>query len=278
VNSAIDKKRVLNKTSEVKAIEIPHPGFSINPTFGDHQDLLRQTLDIELKAIKIEEKINRATMVPRTAVKEDQSLIQGENDDDDEEVVDAELDDDKKPILTKSKTKKQRRKETESKETKHSLKEAKQTKVRESDVYTLKKIKRDIAKTEQKQKEKLMKKVAKKTEETRVGQKALSKWKFQPEKLNPLLSDELTSRMLDVKGQGQKSLLFDRFKSLQKRNILEVRVRQPMKRKNKKIRYTRATDKEEWEKTGEWNGIKIDTTKRRVANKIRRKKKSNPKH
>ena len=94
------------------------------------------------------------------------------------------------------------------KEAQQAAAEEKQTRVRESDVYKLKQIKRQIEKEEQKQKVKLKKRIEKKITHEKFGQKALSKWKFEDEKINPLLSDELSGRLIGVKSTS--SILMDR--------------------------------------------------------------------
>lgn len=49
------------KTSILSAIEIPHPGTSYNPSYTDHQELLNDIAQKELKLIKEEEHLNRVT-------------------------------------------------------------------------------------------------------------------------------------------------------------------------------------------------------------------------
>jgi nucleolar protein 53 len=253
-NSAIKKKYKAHKTSELKAIDIPHPGYSINPRYGDHQELLQAAVDTELKAIKKEEKLKRATRIPDTAVDHDE-MMKLEPYVIEEVKTEDESDDDKKPVLTKPKTKKLRRREKMDKESQQSFSDQKKVRVMESDVYRIKQIRREIEKEEAEKKAKLLKKVGKKIHAEKFGQKKLSKWTYEPEKINPLLSDELSGRLVEAKTTS--NLLLDRFKSLQKRNILEVRVKQRMKRVNKLKRYERPVDKMEWEKTGVWNGFKL---------------------
>lgn len=49
------------KPSVLPAIEAPHPGTSYNPSYTDHQDLLHQIAQEELKLIKQEEHLDRVT-------------------------------------------------------------------------------------------------------------------------------------------------------------------------------------------------------------------------
>ncbi|CAG7835232.1 unnamed protein product [Allacma fusca] len=253
-NSVVSKKRKNQKTTALKAIEVPHPGYSINPSYGDHQALLRAALDTEVEALRKEENLKRITSVPNTAVDQDE-MMKVEPYVVEEVKTEDESDDDTKPILTKPKSKKLRRKEKLDKESQQSSSDQKKVRVMESDVFRIKQIRREIEKEEADRKAKLLKKVAKKDQADKFGQKKLSKWAFEPEKLNPLLSDELSGRLVEAKATS--SILLDRFKSFQKRNILEVRVKQRIKRVNKLKRYERPADKMEWEKTGVWNGFKL---------------------
>ena len=50
-----------HKTSELPAIEVPHGGFSYNPSFRDHQELLRTAVTIETKKLKKQQNLIRAT-------------------------------------------------------------------------------------------------------------------------------------------------------------------------------------------------------------------------
>lgn len=47
--------------TKVAAIETPHPGTSYNPSFKDHQDLLKEVADNEKKIMKEEEHLARVT-------------------------------------------------------------------------------------------------------------------------------------------------------------------------------------------------------------------------
>ena len=47
------------KTSGLPPIEFPHPGTSYNPTYEDHQDLLRKAHDVEVKELEQEARTRR---------------------------------------------------------------------------------------------------------------------------------------------------------------------------------------------------------------------------
>jgi nucleolar protein 53 len=58
------RKRPLSlgkKPSILPAVEAPHPGTSYNPSYSDHQELLQQIAQDELKLIKVEKHLNRVT-------------------------------------------------------------------------------------------------------------------------------------------------------------------------------------------------------------------------
>lgn len=49
------------KSSILPTVEIPHPGMSYNPSFEDHQDLLKIVAEKENEVIKEEKHLNRVT-------------------------------------------------------------------------------------------------------------------------------------------------------------------------------------------------------------------------
>lgn len=54
-------KSLVKKTSHVQATEIPHPGMSYNPSYNDHQSLLAEVAEKELKLMKDEKHLLRVT-------------------------------------------------------------------------------------------------------------------------------------------------------------------------------------------------------------------------
>ena len=50
---------MFSKTTALKAVEYPHPGTSYNPTFHEHQELLKTACDIEVQELKQEARIRR---------------------------------------------------------------------------------------------------------------------------------------------------------------------------------------------------------------------------
>lgn len=64
-NTGKKRKRIpenlIKKPSVLPAVQIPHPGTSYNPSFNDHQDLLKEVADKQLKFEKEEAHLNRVT-------------------------------------------------------------------------------------------------------------------------------------------------------------------------------------------------------------------------
>lgn len=54
-------KRTHEKRSMLPTIQTPHPGTSYNPTFRDHQALVKDVFDNETKLMKEEAHIHRVT-------------------------------------------------------------------------------------------------------------------------------------------------------------------------------------------------------------------------
>jgi nucleolar protein 53 len=230
------------KTSALPAIELPHPGTSYNPTFEDHQALLLKAHELELVKLKKEQKLMRSTdakmtkmsaqeieklwlqemsggLVPEDAADDDDEeskKIVGSNDDDDEE----EEDDKKEQKVLTVKTKKRLLEEKMKKKLKEN---EKQKRIQESEIYRLKSIKKEIARKEREHKAEMDKREAERKQKELYGPKRISRLKYEEPELELKLSHEITGNLRSLKPEG--NILRDRYKSLQKRNIVETRER-----------------------------------------------------
>lgn len=63
------------KRSVLPTIEAPHPGTSYNPTYTDHQTLLKDAVEKESKIIKEEAHIHRCTRAMFSKVTEQQKNV-----------------------------------------------------------------------------------------------------------------------------------------------------------------------------------------------------------
>ncbi|XP_078000652.1 ribosome biogenesis protein NOP53-like [Glandiceps talaboti] len=227
------------KPSARPAVEPPLPGVSYNPTYDDHQDLLRKANKVEVSKLDRERELNKQTKVPKvseTEMKETwlEEMSAGLFDHDDNEHKPEETQDELRPPNPPvrrdgKKTLKQRRKEKMRKmEDKKSVKE-KVEKKRIKEVYRLKTLKSEISQKQQEIDKKTRQRWEKRNDPNRV--KTLGPHKYEDASIDLKLSDELTGNLRTLKAEG--SLLVDRYKSLQKRNIIEPRIAVKHKRKYK---------------------------------------------
>merc|ERR1712227_653031 len=120
----------------------------------------------------------------------------------------------------------------------------KETKLREMELMRTKSLTKELKKeemrTEANQKRRAQEKLHK-----MGGSIQLSNYKYEPQEIEIKLSDELTGNLRNLKPEG--SILEDRFKSLQRRNMIEVRVKQKTVRKLKRKTFEKRSHKMGWE-------------------------------
>ncbi|EDO40213.1 predicted protein [Nematostella vectensis] len=229
-------KSARRKVTELTAVEVCHPGASYNPTFEDHQELLLNANEIEVKKQKENEKLERqvrfltkdeAAALPTWEEEMGEGLFDDKSDDD---KVDDDDDDDEDneeevmngPILrSKQKTSQQKRKELEEKQKQKELEAEKEQKLKENDIFRIKTIKKEIASAENK----MAKRRRKKEEEKKTSlqkTRKLGRHTYVNPNVEIQLSDEISGNLRKLKQEG--NLMTDRFRSLQKRNIIEPRV------------------------------------------------------
>ncbi|XP_075999912.1 ribosome biogenesis protein NOP53 isoform X2 [Genypterus blacodes] len=231
-------EKMNEKPSVLPAVEVIAPGGSYNPDFFSHQALLQEAHDVEVKKHKEEGKIERQLAVNRedTATEETvfQEQVEGlleEEVEDEEERVPNEEDDDV-PVgaisIADKKTEKQRKRErTEKLKEQQRLTERRQTGQRQQ-LFQLRSIKANIKQQEQMTRERRKQRKANQ-EAQKAMPRRLGRLKFQAQDLEVQLSDELAGSLRQLKPEG--SVLKDRFKSLQKRNLIEPRERAKFKRR-----------------------------------------------
>jgi nucleolar protein 53 len=95
-------------------------------------------------------------------------------------------------------------------------------------VFRVKTLRKEIVAEEKINKARMVKKVEKKLTREKFGVKELSRFEFVEKEAAPLLSDELPKGLVGAGGASASTqdLLVDRFKSLQKRNVIEPRIKQ----------------------------------------------------
>jgi len=239
IEHTVKRAKVRPKTvnvgkSDTDAVPVPASGASYNPDYDSHQQLLLKAHLEEVEKLKEREKWNKK--VKMVSVKElkkrskvylkemSEGLSQDPN-----ELMDDATDETTKPEFAPPpvsaedrKTLQRRRKESLIKKAKHMKLEQKLKKLRLNDIMRLKTLKKEIKKTQEQSAEAQAKRDAIKS--LQEGQpKRLGKQKFVEEGTNVLTSDELVATLRELKPDG--NLLKDRFKSLQRRNIIEPRNR-----------------------------------------------------
>ncbi|XP_071351767.1 ribosome biogenesis protein NOP53 isoform X2 [Trachinotus anak] len=231
-------EKLNEKPSVLPAVEVIAPGGSYNPDFFSHQALLQEAHEVEVKKQKEEDKIERQVAVNKedTATEETilreqvEGLVEEENE---EETAPNEEDRDVAVgaiTLAEKKTERQRKRERADK-----IKEQQRLAVRQridnqQQLFQLRSIKASIKQQEENTKDK--QKLRKAKQEAQKSQpRRLGRLKFKPQDLEVQLSDELAGSLRRLKPEG--SVLKDRFKSLQKRNLIEPRERAKFKRRHK---------------------------------------------
>ena len=146
------------------------------------------------------------------------------------------------PTKNKKKTLQQRRKQQEQMQLELLKRAAKLSKKKISDIHQLKTLNKQIDKTESKAKilrERRIKNLLLKKKEP----KRLSAIKFEETELDFNMGPDITGNLRSLKKEG--NLLTERFKSLQKRNVIEPSVRRRRKKSKVKV-YTKPGHKEDW--------------------------------
>nr|XP_057937056.1 ribosome biogenesis protein NOP53 [Doryrhamphus excisus] len=237
------KKRVkrpekLNeKPSVLPAVEVIAPGGSYNPDFFAHQALLQEAHDVEVKKQKTEDKIVRQLAVNKEDLVTEahifQEQVEGLVEENEEESSANEGEEDgAEGAITQAekKTEKQRKKEKAEKIKEQQRQSVRKMTDKRQQLFQLRSIRATIKQQEQRtfarQKLRKAKMEAQKSQPRRLG-----KLKFHAQDLEVKLSNELTSSLRQLKPEG--SVLKDRFKSLQKRNLIEPRERAKFKRRYK---------------------------------------------
>lgn len=234
-------EKLNKKPSVLPAVEVIAPGGSYNPDFFSHQALLQEAHEVEVKKKKEEDRIEKQlaynkedTATEETILREQvEGLVEEESEeeekeetpkDDGEEVAAGAI------AVADKKTERQRKKEkAEKMKEKQRLEERRQTE-QQQQLFQLRSIKTSIK--QQEEKTKIRQKRRKAKEEAQKAQpRRLGKLKFQPQDMEVQLSDELAGSLRQLKPEG--SVLTDRFKSLQKRNLIEPRERAKFKRRLK---------------------------------------------
>jgi len=236
------------------AVDKPHPGSSYNPALDDHMGLLMEATKVEHKKLKKERRLQRQLKLPpkqdlvtpeikMAEFKEGLGPVKSE-DEDDEEPTDSEA---YRPAVAaisaeNRKLKSVRRREKMRKQLEKDRKNEKLKRIRQSEIYRLRSIKKDLKRLDNESSEKRERKKRRKEILAKTRPAKLSAIAYEEPDIDLQLSTELRGSMLGLKPEG--SLLEDRYKSLQKRGVVEPRVMQNRRRKYKLKTYERRTHRD----------------------------------
>ncbi|XP_027943740.1 ribosome biogenesis protein NOP53 isoform X2 [Eumetopias jubatus] len=243
------------KPSQVPAVEVTPAGASYNPSFEDHQTLLLAAHEVELQRQKEAEKLERQLALspseqPATQESAFQELCQGLLEESDGEGEPGEGPD-KGPeaeaggeqaagaeassapgrlAAVEKKTEQQRRREKAARKMRVQQAEVRAARLRHQELFRLRGIKAQVARR--------LAELARRREQRRAQRLAeadrprrLGRLKYQAPDIDVQLSSELSDSLRTLKPEG--NILRDRFKSFQKRNMIEPRERAKFKRKYK---------------------------------------------
>ncbi|KAM5209689.1 ribosome biogenesis protein NOP53 isoform 2-T2 [Hipposideros larvatus] len=246
------------KPSQAPAVEVTPAGASYNPTFEDHQNLLWEAHEVELQRQKEAEKLERQLALPaaeQVATQEStfREMCQGLLEDSDEE---GELGEgqDRGPeaggdqiggdqtggakasamparlAAVEKKTERQRQREKAARMLRVQQAAVRAARLRHQELFRLRGIKAQVAQR--------LAELARRRERRRAQRLAeadrprrLGRLKYQAPDIDVQLSSELSGSLRTLKPEG--NILHDRFKSFQRRNMIEPRERAKFKRKYK---------------------------------------------
>jgi len=287
----ISKLRKATTGTKLAAVEVPDAGASYNPNIEDHQSLLWKAAMVEIEKEKASQKLDRQTtmMFPsRGEAPTEKSVLQEMSEgivelegtkevEDEEPNCAASLNEEKASIdestcigVRKPKTRRQKRDKRKRLFEDQKKARERDVKLREIEVSRLKSIKRELkAKEDQAVENEAKRKKA--VDDKFSGPMKLSNYDYQPQDIEIKLSDELTGNLRNLKPEG--SLLEDRFKSMQRRNIIEVREKQKTVRRLKRKTFEKRSHKMGWEENPNKVAKRI-----RLENKQRLRKKKQVKN
>ncbi|KAJ3189686.1 hypothetical protein HK101_008758 [Irineochytrium annulatum] len=228
---AVKKPKTLTATvikgHVVPQVRVAHSGASYNPSFGDHQDLLQDALDVELEKEKAKTKINnKLSYPPELDLLDDEVFFDSDEEDEEGDEAKSDAQEVALPKIEAQKlrkTKQQRRKEQKAAAREAIEAAAKGLKKLDKDLDMLNVIQRDILKEEKaaeaRRKDQLHKVLERQHDPVRrkIGPK-----RFEKGLLELKLSEELKQGLLSLKPEG--NLVKDRFLSMQERALIEPRL------------------------------------------------------
>ncbi|VDK81890.1 unnamed protein product [Litomosoides sigmodontis] len=242
-----EPKTMKHISSILLHVEVAPAGASYNPPVSKYLDYVTQVAEEEKRKIKESGKLRRefALLKEKYATQEEIELelrrgLNDSDDNDDEMLEDSnEIEQNhlanKRPII-KRKTKKMRRREYVQRKQEGIRNVSALRKEQMHLIYSARKLNKEISTEMQRQEEFSIKRKEHKLMKKFAGTQRLGRGKFKPYEQPVLLTEELAGSLRELKPQG--SILTERLKSLQKRNILSISGEKRHRRKLKnKLRF-----------------------------------------
>ncbi|KAL1925528.1 uncharacterized protein VTP21DRAFT_411 [Calcarisporiella thermophila] len=234
----------------IPAVRPALPGASYNPSMEDHQNLLLQAHEVEVKKHELKEKLEAKYGHLSNEVKSkgfdiQDMLDEEEEEEDDKEEVEEEGNGDEgseqkkeaKRLTKKERNKQLRRAMQEKEEQKRQL-----DRRLKSELDQVQDISTKIEEEDKIRQQKLYERALKTEEKKKRGHKKLGKYKVQEAPIDVQLQEELSESLRGLKPEG--NLFKERFLSLQERNLIEPRVPVKPRRKFKLKEYERHSYKD----------------------------------
>ncbi|XP_032939803.1 ribosome biogenesis protein NOP53 [Catharus ustulatus] len=233
--------RLQVKPSPLPPVEVIGQGGSYNPPFQDHQELLLQALQVELRRSREEQKVERRLEVTGEPPSQEsvlqeqlQGLLEEEEEEEEEEKEkenEKEKEEREQPRKREQpgrKTEKQRRREKEQREKDNDKARARVVTLQHQALFQLRSLRRSLRFRDlELRRRRLLRERRRKILET--APKRLGRQRYEDPGPEVQLSEELPESLRGLRPEG--SVLRDRFKSLQRRNLIEPRARARFKRR-----------------------------------------------
>ncbi|KAL7851464.1 hypothetical protein AOLI_G00218200 [Acnodon oligacanthus] len=234
-------EKLNEKPSVLPAVEVIAPGGSYNPDFFSHQALLLEAHEVEVQKLKAQERLQRKLAINKadiaTEVSTFEEQIEGLVEEEEEPKLEAEqvaedaVDESVGPAAQQEKKTEKQRKKEKAERIKELQKKAERKMIdSRQQLFKLRSISADVKEMVQRTKRRQVQRKARQEAQKSLPRR-LGKLKFQAPDLDVQLSDEIPGSLRSLKPEG--SILKDRFKSLQKRNLIEPRERAKFRRKHK---------------------------------------------
>ena len=237
--ATITTRRAVRPT--IKAVEIDHPGCSYNPDPELHQEAIAVAVAAEMK--KVYDRELAPTAPPLTIINtghvddhDEMALLQTLEEEEEEEEEGSDSDDDVvvKKRGTERKTLKERNKEKRKRQAVAEEARKAEEKHKRREMANFKQLKSQVEEEIVEKQAKTLRRQLDRAERAASQPAKLGKHKFEPMSLQVLTTDEVQGGSL-LKLKPTAAIIKERYKSLQRRGVIEPRKKIHQKKKSKKV-------------------------------------------